>query len=175
MPVPGRWFSWPNTLSNSLIARLPAAAPPFKLLSLVRRSADVGIERFRETWLSRLDPVQEEALERGLLRAVSRSVAFDVDRGLFAATPFADGSINDYDGVEDLYFDDLAALTGYISRIRDLAGDPNAIVDPDRSVTLPMKERMVFDQTSDGPRPAILDPDSFEASVYATEPQDGRW
>lgn len=159
-----------------LADRSPAGGrPPIKLLSFVRRSADVSIERFREAWLSRLDPVQEEALDCGLLRAVSRSVAFDVDRGLFAATPFADGSINDYDGVEDLHFDDFAALIEYISRIRALTDGPNAVVDTGRSVTLPMKERMVFDQTRGGPRPAILDADSFEASVYATEPQDGRW
>lgn len=159
----------PVVLADRSVA---GARTPFKLLSLVRRREDCDRDLFRELWLSRLDPAQQQALDRGPLRGVSRSVAFDVDIGIFASTPFAGGSINDYDGIEELHFDDHDALVDYVT---DLPGGAEDILNLASCTTFPMKERMVFDQTRGGPRPAILDPDSFEARVYGSEPQDGRW
>lgn len=175
-------FAGPNTLiqlsdpgtvllQQSNIGPRPAA----KLLSLVKRRSDLDLETFQSQWMAQLDPCLEDAVEDGLIQKVVRALAYPADPQMFAGTPFAGGSINEHDGIEELLFRDAGAMLDYLEEYGGRPGGWGTLIDKHAGVTLPLKERVVFDQTGAGPRPAILDPNSLEASVYASEPKDGAW
>ena len=96
----------------------------------------------------------------------------DLDPATFKGTLFEWGSIGLYAGMEEIWLDSLptvAALRKDAAVYNAIRASEAAVVDAAASISMVVKERVVFDFVTPGEitsKPAILDPNSLEAAIY---------
>jgi hypothetical protein len=102
-----------------------------------------------------------------------------LDSGLFVGTLFEAGGAQTYAGIEEMWFNDLDDLQvfGRDLQVRTPIHESlSKIVEIERSFSMVVVERILFDRRIEGsPLPAILDPNSFESRLVASEPAPGHW
>ena len=142
-----------------------------KLVHVVRSRPDLSADEFAVAW--------REQHARALLTAgatrpgrLVQSLHAEVDRSDFAGTLFELAGVGGYAGIEELWFEDLAALLRFTrdAGVRDAVLGADSVVDPGGSFSMVTTERVIYDYTrgtDSSPQPAVLDPGSLEAAVDA--------
>jgi EthD domain len=164
-------------LSETLRDEEPGFEPGgVKLIQVVRARDGQTREAFAEAWRARHAAT---LLTAGATRPgrLVQNLHAEVDKEVFKGTLFELAGVGGYAGIEELWFDDLAALLRFTGdpdvRAALLAGD--APVDPAGSFSMVVTERVVYDYTlgaDSSPTPAVLDPGSLEAHVDAQKYRD---
>ena len=159
-------------VTESLRDEAPGFQPGgVKLVHVVRSRAGLSPGGFATAWR---DEHAAALLGAGASRpgCLVQNLHAEVDKADFRGTLFELAGVGGYAGVEELWFDDLAALLRFTQDpgVRDtvLAGD--APVDPSGSFSMVVTERVVYDYTlgdRSSPLPGVLDRDSLEARVDA--------
>lgn len=151
-----------------------------KIVNFLRRRPDIEQEEFVDRWggahADRV--VHEMTVEQDLLRRYMQNPQLPLDPSVFAGTLFEAGGVQTYAGIEELWFDDLdAALRlGDDQRLRTaLTESYGEFADLESSFSMIVVERVVWDLTLPGPRPAILDDSSFETKMVAAERPNHSW
>lgn len=150
-----------------------------KLLNFYRRRPGVEQAAFERWWRGEhARAVVKQAAKGALLRRYVQSAQQPLDAALFKGTLFEKGKVHTYGGIEEMWFDDLASL----ARLRQdssvygpIAAGMQDMVDVEASFSMAVVERVVWDFTREGPRAAVLDPKSFEASILPQEADWGQW
>jgi hypothetical protein len=142
-----------------------------KLVQVVRSRPGLSRDAFAAAWRDRHAAALLGAGDTRPGRLVQNLHA-EVDKKDFAGTLFELAGVGGYAGIEELWFEDLAALLRFTQdagvRTAVLAGD--VPVDPAGSFSLVVTERVVYDFTAgkdSSPVPAVLLPGSLEACVDA--------
>lgn len=150
-----------------------------KLVNFLVRADSLEQNEFAKTWHdSYARQVVKAARSSGHVKRYVQNPQLPLDASAFAGTLFEMGGVQTYAGIEELWFEDLPSLRAY----RDGAGAEllsaaEGLVDAERSFSMAVVERVVYDYTSNQPsrRPAIEDPDSLEASILRQERGWGEW
>lgn len=151
-----------------------------KLVQFLRAREGVHLDDFNAHWQgAHADLIKADSAAGGPVRRYVQNPQLPLDPAFFAGTLFELGGTQTYAGIEELWFDDLDALlswAGEPQRRKQLADSLGSIADLGQSFAMPVVERVVFDRTLPGaPHPAILNPDSFEAQVVASEREASDW
>jgi hypothetical protein len=140
-----------------------------KLVQVVRSRPDLPADEFAVAW--------REQHARALLTAgatrpgrLVQSLHAEVERSDFAGTLFELAGVGGYAGIEELWFEDLAALLRFTEdeAVRAAVLSEASCVDPVGSFAMVTTERVIYDYTrgtDSSPKPAVLDPASLEAAV----------
>jgi EthD domain-containing protein len=145
-----------------------------KLIHFLRRKADLTLDRFNDTWTGRhAQTLARLNRDRPLVRRYVQNCKLQVDGNNFGGSLFAAGDTEGHSGVEEFWFrnvDDMALLArDPVWRSALLASEAD-FVDHAGSFAMVTTERIVYDYTlgpRSSPRPAVLDPSSLEAAVFA--------
>lgn len=118
--------------------------------------------------------------QAGELKRYVQNTQLPLDASLFQGSLFEAGGVQTYAGIEELWFRDLDGLEGWHkNRDQDerVAESANGLIDPGRSFSMVVVERVVWDYTTDTPpaRPAIEDTQSLEAQLVSSERPPGEW
>ena len=150
-----------------------------KLVNFLARSDSLDQHEFAATWHDIYGPqVVLTARDDGHIKRYVQNPQLPLDASIFAGTLFEMGGVQTYAGIEELWFEDLASLRTHVfgsgGKLRDQA---DTFIDADRSFSMAVVERVVYDYTTDppSPRPAIENPDSLEAAVLRQERGWGEW
>lgn len=145
-----------------------------KLIHFLKRRPGITQAQFDERWRTgHAQRVLEQNRRSPLIRKYVQDRRLEVPSDNFAGSLFAAGQLDAYAGVEQFWFrdlDDLARLRGDPAWFDVIASSEADFVDPQGSFSMVTTERVVYDYTrgaSSSPTPAILDPASLEAAVYA--------
>ena len=138
-------------------------------MQVVRRRPDLSVDEFARAWG---DQHARALLTAGATRPgrLVQSLHAEVDRSDFAGTLFELAGVGGYAGVEELWFEDLDALLRFTQdeAVRAAVLGDASPVDAAGSFSMVTTERVVYDYTrgpESSPPPAVLDPDSLEATV----------
>lgn len=151
-----------------------------KLMNFAARHADLDQKAFETRWRDDYaKQVLAHADDASLMRYV-QNVQLPLDASMFEGSLFEAGGVQTYAGLEELWFKDLDALEAWCKMTRSndaLIGATDGLIDADRSFSMVVVERVVWDYTSDNPspRPAAEDPNSLEAQLVRNELPPGRW
>lgn len=143
-----------------------------KLIHFLKRKPGMSIDAFNRHWKERHAPAVLAATGGGLVRKYVLNTQHDFDRGFFAGSIFAHGSVNAYDGVEEFWFDSLDDLAQMRRdpRIHEAIRASEAdFVDAGGTFSMVTTERVIYDYTlgdKSSPPAAIHDPDSLEAAIF---------
>ncbi|MBZ3900390.1 EthD domain-containing protein [Streptomyces griseiscabiei] len=152
-----------------------------KVVHFLRRREDVDRAEFARRWCEEHAPLllQATTADRDLVRRYVQNPQLPLDPAVFTGTLFEMGGVGTYAGIEEIWFDDLDSLAALRrdDRLHKVLRDSLAsFVDIENSFAMPVVERVAWDFTVPGaPRPAILDPDSFESRLLATERLAHEW
>ena len=150
-----------------------------KLVSFLARSPEFSQEDFATTWRESYGPeVVKAASNDGHIKRYMQNPQLPLDASVFKGTLFEAGGVQTYAGIEELWFEDLAGLEAHVSGAGiDLGTQAKAFIDTERSFSMAVVERVVFDYTANpsSARPAIENPDSVEAQVLRQERAWGEW
>jgi hypothetical protein len=141
-----------------------------KLVHFLHRRPDVSLDQFKATYRAHGDVLIESG--RGLLRKYVQNTETQGDPAYFKGTLFELGGVNTYRGVEELWFDDVAAVYEFCAdpARRDKLLESYAGFVDDGSYSMVATERVVFDFVTPGhvsPQPAVLREGTLEAIVDA--------
>ncbi len=151
-----------------------------KLVNFLKRSEGIDAAEFYQKWQGQYAQtlLAQMTGDRPLVRRYVQNKQLPLDPAVFKGTLFEMGGVGTYAGFEELWFDDLESLTAFTQdpEFRGLAALKDEFVDSENSFSLVLVERVVWDFTIPGaPRPAVLDPNSFEAQMIASERAWGEW
>lgn len=152
-----------------------------KVVHFLRRRPDVDPAEFTRRWREEHAPLllQATTAERDLVRRYVQNPQLPLDPAVFTGTLFEMGGVGTYAGIEEIWFDDLDSLATLRrdEQLHKVLRDSLAsLADIENSFAMPVVERVAWDLTVPGtPRPAILDPDSFESRLLATERSAHAW
>ncbi len=151
-----------------------------KLLNFLKRRDDLSQNQFEQQWRGPYTDAFLEAVEASgnTVERYVQNYQLPLDASVFAGSLFEAGGVQTYAGIEELWFADLESLQRFQrdpAVVKTMAPALHEIADLDHSFSMTVVERVVWDQTLDGPRPAILDPDSFEAQLVAAERPNDAW
>jgi hypothetical protein len=141
-----------------------------KLVHFLHRRPEVSLGEFEAKYRSHGDALVESG--RGTLRKYVQNIETHGDPAYFKGTLFELGGVNSYAGVEELWFDDVAAAYEFCQDARRRATllDSYAGFVDDGTYSMLTTERVVFDFVTPGhisPQPAVLKEGTLEASVDA--------
>jgi hypothetical protein len=140
-----------------------------KLVQVVRSRPELSADEFAIAWR---EQHAHALLTAGATRPgrLVQSLHAEVDRSDFAGTLFELAGVGGYAGIEELWFEDLAALLRFTrdAGVRDAVLGADSVVDPGGSFSMVTTERVIYDYTlgvDSSPKPAVLVPGSLEAAV----------
>jgi hypothetical protein len=139
-----------------------------KLVHFLHRRPEMSLEDFKAKYRAHGDVLVESG--RGLLRKYVQNTETTGDPAYFKGTLFELGGVNSYSGVEELWFDDVAAVYEFCAdpaRREKLLESYADFVDSD-TYSMVTTERVVFDFVTPGhvsPQPAVLGEGTLEAIV----------
>ena len=142
-----------------------------KLINWLYRAEGIDQQAHLDAWLDgRLVHLVEAAKSSGLVKRYTHSNQLPLDPDLFKGSLFEKGGVATYAGIEELWFESLDDLRAFVQspEAREAVDKRQGVVDADRSFSIVMTERVVWDY-SFMPRPAIQDPDSLEARIARQE------
>lgn len=151
-----------------------------KLLNFLKRRDGLSQVEFEQQWRNSYTEAflsAAKASNNSVQRYV-QNYQLPLDASIFAGSLFEAGGVQTYSGIEEIWFDDLESLKRFQSdpaAVNALAPALGAIAEIDQSFSMTVVERVVWDQTGDGPQPAVLDPNSFEAKLVAAERPNDAW
>jgi EthD domain len=152
-----------------------------KLVTFLKRRADISQDEFERQWreVHAEKFLHATTVERDLVRRYVQNPQLPLDPATFKGTLFEVGGCQTYAGIEEVWFDNLDALTALRtdeSLGRTLTTSEQDFVDIEGSFSMVVVERLVFDRTDPAcPQPAILNPASFEARIAASEREPSEW
>jgi len=141
-----------------------------KLLHFLHKREGLSMDEFKVKYRAHGDVLVGAG--KGLLRKYVQNTETQGDPEYFRGTLFELGGVNSYAGVEELWFDDVAAVYEFCAdptRRAALLGSYRGFVD-DQTYSVVTTERVVFDFVTPGhisPQPAILQAGTLEALVDA--------
>ncbi len=143
-----------------------------KLIHFLKRDPEVTQNAFNEGFRNvRAPKLLKSVCETCLVRKYVQNALIDVDPAIFKGTLFEFGSIGQYAGIEEFWFDsveDVARLCTDPRALDAIRSSEAGLIDADGSIAMVVKERVVWDFVTPGelsPRPAILNPASLEAAI----------
>ena len=145
-----------------------------KLIHYLKKRKDISQADFNDRWRTHHGPAVTRAMQPlGILRKYVQSPRLDFDRSIFAGTFFEKAHFGQYDGVEEYWLsgiDALAKLANDTAAMQAIRASDAALVEPEGSFGMVVKERVVFDNTvatNPSPKPAVLIPGSLEQRIDA--------
>lgn len=144
-----------------------------KLIHFLKRAQGITQAQFEERWAAHARLLLERNHHSPLIRKYVQDRPLEMPQDNFAGSLFAAGRLDACSGVEELWFrdlDDLARLRRDCAWFDAIASSEAGFVDPHGSFSMVTTERVVYDYTlgpRSSPKPAVLDPASLEAAVYA--------
>lgn len=145
-----------------------------KLIHRLQNKLEQPMDQFTRRWREEHAPMVIEALKAKGLRKYVINTPLKLDPAVFKGTLFERGGIDMEQGLEELWFDGLedALRLGSNTEVREsIRSSFSGFVDIGNSYSMFVNERVVFDFVTPGemtPRPAIADPNSLEAVVFAS-------
>lgn len=143
-----------------------------KLVHSLKKRAGESLQDFTRKWARHAAFVTGALKPHGLTK-YAQAHQLGLDPAKFRGSLFEFGGVDQYAGLEEFWFEDLDSATrlGSDRAIRDvLRSSYEDFMDIEASHSLFMVERVVFDFVTPGermPPPAIFDPASLEARVFA--------
>ena len=151
-----------------------------KLVNFIARLEGLEQTAFAASWNGDYAENLRRIAASGLVKRAVLNTRLPLDAATFTGTLFEMGGVQTYAGTEELWFADLADLRSYLKVVdddHDTAKVKQELVDVDRSFSMVVVERVVWDYTADQPppRPAVENPKSLEALLLHQEKPWGRW
>jgi hypothetical protein len=142
-----------------------------KLVHFLHKRADIGAAEFDARWRDHATKLLDAGAAGGPVRKYVQNRETSADPRHFKGTLFELGHVNEFAGIEEIWFrtvDDVASLCRG-SRRQALLDSYSTFAD-DQSFSMVTTERVVFDFITPGhvsPQPAVLVPGSLEGAVDA--------
>ncbi len=146
-----------------------------KLIHALKAKPGVTLDAFEADWCGRHLPLLAETLKGRGLRKLVADRQLRLDPSLFQGTLFEKGGVDQYAGLEELWFDglqDALAIGADVAARSALAGSYGDCVDVAASHSMYVVERVAFDFVTPGestPLPAVLTPGTAEARAAAND------
>lgn len=144
-----------------------------KLIHFLQRKPGLSLEQFNAAWGGHhARAVERLNRDQPLIRRYAQNRKLQVAQDNFGGSLFAQGSER-HSGVEEFWFrsvQDMARLARDRGWHDALLASEAEFVDTAESFSMVTTERVVYDYTlgeRSSPRPAVLDPSSLEAAVFA--------
>lgn len=146
-----------------------------KLIHALKSQPGQTLDAFEADWCGRHLPLLVETLRPRGLRKVVADKQLRLDAAMFKGTLFEKGGVDQYAGLEELWFDSLEAAlaAGTDPAVREtLAASYARCADIAVSHSMVVIERVAFDFVTPGestPLPAVLTPGTAEARAAAED------
>jgi hypothetical protein len=147
-------------------------SPQVKLFHFLAKREDLSHEEFAAAWRDEHAPIFGDAMgPSGPVRRYAQSLGLPPDSSAFDGTFLAPGGgVGACAGIEEIWFDsldDLSRLRLDSALYESIRASEERFLDLDRTYSFVLYERVVVDVVNGGPRAAVLDPTSLEASIVA--------
>ena len=143
-----------------------------KLIQFLKKQPELLHAEFAEQLRTHHAPIMLAATQ-GLIRKYVQNTHLPLDPARLKGTLFEKGGVGQFSGIEEFWFnslEDLLKLRQDPAIYNAITASEATFVEPNGCFSMVTMERVIYDFTlpegKRSPLPAVLNPDSLEASIY---------